>query len=67
MNKKEIKKRITFCNDLVKIFIIYAEYMDDYFKDSKNRIDHKEVFNYYKNLIDNINNLKDGLNNNESS
>lgn len=59
MKMKDLKNKILFMNEMTNIYSIYAECLDEYFKNEKNREDHKELYQYYLNLIDNIkNNVK---------
>lgn len=56
MKMKDLKNKILFMNDITNIYSMYAECLDEYFKIEKNREDHKELYQYYLNLIDNIKN-----------
>ena len=54
MKKKKIVNDLKFCNDLINIFRIYVECLEEYFKDEKNKEDHKELYNYFEQLHINI-------------
>ena len=60
MNNKELLKKLKFCSDVINVFDIYASCLDDYFKTEKNRKDHIELYNYYRQLTNNLNNLSKG-------
>lgn len=60
MNKKELLKKVKFFGDVLNIFDIYSSCLDDYFKIEKNRLEHKELYDYYKQLVNNLNNLVKG-------
>ena len=51
MNKINPIKQMTFANNLIKIFQKYANNLDTYFKDDKNKEEHKELYNFYQELI----------------
>ena len=51
-------KLINFVTELKNIFIDYAFCLDKYFKEEKNRIEHKELFEEYQVLNQNIKNLR---------
>lgn len=63
MNPKKLMKSFNFSLDLINVFKIYASCLDDYFKVEDNRINHKELYNYYQQLNINIKNSmkKNGL------
>ena len=52
------KKILNFTHELKDVFIDYAFCLDKYFKDEKNRIEHKELFEEYQVLNQNIKNLR---------
>ena len=54
MNKINPIKQMTFANNLIKIFQKYAKNLDTYFKDDKNKEEHKELYNFYQELIKDI-------------
>jgi len=54
MNKINPMKQMTFANNLIKIFQKYAKKLDTYFKDDKNKEEHKELYNFYLDLMSDI-------------
>lgn len=54
MNKINPIKQMTFANNLVKIFQKYAKKLDVYFRNNKNKEEHKELYNFYQELMKDI-------------
>lgn len=53
-NVKDISKYFSFMREFVKIINLYADCCDDYFKSEQNQKEHEDLYNYYKNLKENI-------------
>ena len=53
------KKIINFSQGLINIFTDYAFTLDRYFKDEKNKKEHKELFEEYQVLHQNLKRLKE--------
>lgn len=58
MNNREIKKIMNFTNDLINIFTDYSFSLDTYFKEEKNKNEHKHLYEEYQILNQNIQKLK---------
>ena len=49
-----IKKVINLSNDMVNVFNDYAYTLDIYFKNENNRLEHKDLYQEYLNLNENL-------------
>ena len=58
MKIRDLTKIMDFNHDLLNIFTDYVFGLDNYFKEEKNRIDHKELFEEYQVLNQNLKSLK---------
>lgn len=59
MKNKELLKKLNYCTDILNVFDIYATCLDEYFDDDKNKEEHTDLYNYYKQLINNIMNVQE--------
>ena len=58
MKLKDLTKIMNLNQDLINIFTDYAFSLDCYFKEEKNRLKHKELFDEYQLLNQNLDTLK---------
>lgn len=57
MNFKELIKAMNLSNDLLNIFTDYAFILDRYFANEKNKEEHKELYDEYQVLNQNLKDL----------
>lgn len=67
MKMRKIVSSINFCQDMVNVFTLYTKCLEEYFSEEKNIEEHKELYDYYKQLDTNIKNAikKNGVLENE--
>lgn len=58
MKIKEVIKAMSLSNDLLNIFTDYIFCLEHYFKDEKNKEEHKVLYNEFQVLNQNVNHLK---------
>lgn len=56
MKMKKIISSFNFCQDLINVFTLYTKCLEEYFKKDENKENHKELYDYYKQLDTNIKN-----------
>lgn len=49
-----LKKTMDFCNDLINVFTDYSYTLDTYFKNETNRTEHKDLYEEYQYLNQNL-------------
>lgn len=54
MKYSDLLKNLKFANNLVEIFKQYGKKLDEYFKNDDNKEKHQELYNYYLELMNNI-------------
>ena len=55
---KDLYKKIMFVQKVLECFTDYSKNLDEYFKDDDNKEKHKELYDYYIQLRDELNELK---------
>lgn len=58
MKFRDLNKILNFNQDLINIFTDYAFSLDHYFKNEKNKEEHKELYDEYQVLNKNLRSLK---------
>lgn len=54
MDINRFKKGLNFSNDMINVFSEYANNLDRYFVDEQNRKEHRELYQEYLRLRDNL-------------
>lgn len=54
MDINRFKKGLNFSNDMINVFSGYANNLDRYFADAQNRKEHRELYQEYLRLRDNL-------------
>lgn len=57
MNVNKLMNTMFYTQDLIKEFTNYSKYLDDYFMLDKNKVAHEELYVYYCNLKNNLQQL----------